>query len=147
MTDDTTLRLEQLIDAPREKVFAAWTSEEAMLWWYQDGEDWIVRIPEHNVSVGGSYRVEFGPEGDEPYIESGTYIEIDPPRRLVMTGNLTGPAMAGWSDTTVTVELEEEDGKTRLVLTHSGFPSSKQRDMAGGGWPGFLDRLAELLES
>ena len=27
-----------------------------------------------------------------------------------------------WANTTVTVELFEESGKTRCVLTHAGFP-------------------------
>ncbi len=49
------------------------------------------------------------------------------------------------ADTRVTVELRDEDGKTRLTLTHEGFPSREHRDLAGGGWPGFLDRIEALL--
>ncbi len=50
-----------------------------------------------------------------------------------------------WIDTKVTVVLEEEDGKTRLVLVHENFPSREHRDAAGGGWPGFLDRIERLV--
>ena len=50
-------------------------------------------------------------------------------------------------DTRVTVELFEYEGKTRMVLTHEGFPSKAHRDGAGSGWPGFLDRIEKLLLS
>ncbi len=41
MTDDTTLRIERLIDAPPEVVFHAWTTSEAMEQWYRDGDDFV----------------------------------------------------------------------------------------------------------
>ena len=52
---------------------------------------------------------------------------------------------APWADTRVTVEFHELAGKTRLVLTHEHFPSKHHRDLAGSGWPGFLDRLEKLV--
>jgi hypothetical protein len=45
----------------------------------------------------------------------------------------------------VTVEFLEAEGKTRLVLVHENFPSSHERDLAGGGWPEFIDRLERLV--
>jgi hypothetical protein len=47
----------------------------------------------------------------------------------------------------VTVVLEEEDGKTRLVLVHEHFPSTEHSHAAGGVWPGFLDRIERLVAS
>jgi uncharacterized protein YndB with AHSA1/START domain len=145
MSDDTTLRIERLVDAAPEAVFRAWTSRDAMELWYRDRPDDVVRVVELDVRVGGPYRVEFGPAGQEPYRESGVYREIDPPHRLVMSETLEGPDGVQWADTTVTVTLEEHDGKTRLTLVHEGFPSVEHRDRAGGGWPGFIDRLERLV--
>ncbi len=144
MTDDTTLRIERLIDAPPDVVFRAWTTPEAMEQWYLDGDDFAVHVVELELRVGGRYRIEFGSKGEPPYVETGTYLEIDTPRRLVMTETLEG-VEAPWSNTKVTVVLEEEDGKTRLVLVHEDFPSSHHRDLAGGGWPGFLDRIERFV--
>jgi hypothetical protein len=42
-------------------------------------------------------------------------------------------------------EFEVENGKTHLVLVHENFPTPQHRDAAGGGWPGFLDRIEHLL--
>ena len=144
MTDETTLRIERLVDAPLEAVFRAWTTREAMEEWYRDRPDDVVRVVELDLRVGGRYHVEFGPAGAAPYVETGEYLEIDPPHRLVMTETLESPQGTQWADTTVTVVLEAHDGKTRLELVHQHFPSETQRDAAGGGWPGFLDRLERL---
>ena len=90
MTEDTTLRIERLIDAPPEAVFRVWTTREAMESWYRDGDDFVARVAELDVRVGGGYRVEFGPRGQDPFVEYGVYLEIDPPRRLVMSETLEG---------------------------------------------------------
>jgi uncharacterized protein YndB with AHSA1/START domain len=145
MTSETTLRIERIIDASPEVVFRAWTTPDAIAVWYQDRPDDVVRVVELDVRVGGRYCVEFGPPGEAPYIESGVYLEIDPPNRLVMNETLDAPSGRPWSDTTVTVTLDAHDGKTRLVLVHENFPSVEERDAANGGWPGFLDRIEQLV--
>lgn len=144
MTDDTTLRIERIIDAPPDAVFRAWTDRDAMEQWYRDGDGFVARVLELDLRVGGRYRVEFGPAGEPPYVEHGTYMEIEAPHRLKMTETLEG-VPTPWDHTTVTVLLEEEEGKTRLVLIHEGFPSPAARDNAGGGWPGFIDRIEHLV--
>ena len=146
-TNDTTLRIERIIAASPERVFSAWTSRDAMEKWYADGEGWIVRVTELDVRVGGRRRVEFGPPGEPPFVEDGEFLEITPPSRLVMTESITGPGVDGWQDTTVTIDLHDENGKTRLVLVHEGFPNRDARDNAQGGWPGFLDRIEQLLRA
>jgi len=118
-----------------------------MQWVYREGEDAVVRVAELDLRVGGRYRVERGPAGAKPYIESGVYLEIDPPRCLKMSETLDAPESTPWADTTVSVVFEEEDGKTRLVLVHESFPSREERDNAAGGWPGFIDRIERLVAS
>ena len=145
MTSDTTLRLERVIDAPIESVFRAWTMPEAIVGWYRDRPADVVRVLELDVRVGGRYRIEFGPPNQAPYVETGTYVEIDPPKRLVMTETLDAPDGTQWSDTTVTVALEAQNGKTHMTLTHQHFPTVARRDDAGGGWPRFLDRLERFV--
>lgn len=145
MSDATTLELERVIAATPEAVFRAWTSPDAMKRWYQDRPDDVVNIEELDLRVGGSYRIEFGPQGEPPYVESGSYLEINPPHRLVMRETLTTPDGIAWSDTTVTLTLTEQDGKTLLRLKHEKFPSTEARNNAAGGWPGFIDRIATLV--
>src|SRR5205085_4337985 len=55
MSNETTLRIERVIDAPIEAVFEAWTSADAMLIWYRDRPDDVVRVVELDARVGGRY--------------------------------------------------------------------------------------------
>jgi len=142
-TDDATLRIERIIDCDPSTLYAAWTTREAMEHWYQDQPGWNVAVTELDVVVGGSYRVEWGPIGAAPYVEYGRYLELDPPRRIVMTETLEAGDQSPWVETRVTVELFAEGDKTRLVLVHEGFPSPEARNDAAGGWPHFLDRLEQ----
>ena len=72
----------------------------------------------------------------------GTFVEVDPPRRVLFTW--------GWSDlfdlapgtTRVEVALTAEDGGTRLRLRHHGLPADEARDQHRGGWEMYLGRLA-----
>ena len=141
---DHTVRLERFFDAPPETVFQAWTQRASMEVWYRDGVDFVVTVVELDVRVGGRYRIEFGPRGEPPFVETGTYLEVEPSRRLVMTETLENVDLP-WADTRVTVEFDAHDSGTRVVLTHEGFPSERHRAAASEGWPGFLDRLNRLV--
>jgi len=46
----------------------------------------------------------------------------------------------------VTVTFEEYQGKTRLTLKHTGFPSGRDSEMASQGWNESFDKLAETLK-
>jgi uncharacterized protein YndB with AHSA1/START domain len=72
MSDRPTLRIERIIDARPAAVFEAWTSPVAMAVWYRENDDWDVHVVEHELRVGGAYRVEWGPRGEKPYVEYGT---------------------------------------------------------------------------
>jgi uncharacterized protein YndB with AHSA1/START domain len=139
--ENTTLRLERIIDATPDAVFDAWTSPDAMEIWYRDGDDWDAKVIEHDLRVGGGFRIEWGPAEGPKYNETGKYVEIDRPHRLVILETLEGQ----WQETKLTLTFEAEAGKTRLTLVHEGFPSQETRDGARGGWPGFIDRLERIV--
>ncbi len=144
MTDATTLRVERVIAASPATLFAAWTTPESMRSWYQDRPDDVVDV-EVDLRVGGRYRVSFGPPDSPPYVETGEFIELDPPHRIVMTESLATPEGIAWKDTLVTVTFEALDDRTRLVLLHERFPSQSERDNARYGWPGFIERVERTV--
>jgi uncharacterized protein YndB with AHSA1/START domain len=74
---------------------------------------------------------------------SGTYVEIDRPRKLVFTwiGPLTNNV-----NTLVTVEfIPHGDDETDLVLTHERLPTPAIHDGHTRGWGNILDHLADLV--
>jgi uncharacterized protein YndB with AHSA1/START domain len=141
MTDEATRDavLSRWFDAPVEAVWAAFTDPDQLAQWYG---------PE-GVSVDrDSVRVELRPGGpwaltmvmgDRRMPLSGTITEVRDHERLVVTD-----AMPDGTLVTMTVELAEEDGGTRLELRQGPFPASGSTG-AEGAWGQAMDKLAGLL--
>jgi uncharacterized protein YndB with AHSA1/START domain len=139
------LRVEHWFDAAPEEVFDAYTDPDAQREWYQDQPGWIVEA-ECDLRVGGRWTVAFGPPGGEPYRETNVFEQVDRPWRLVYTSTVTMPDGSSF-DTGMEVILEQQGGRTRMTIQHTGFPSAEVRDDHLGGWPGFLDRLERVVEA
>jgi uncharacterized protein YndB with AHSA1/START domain len=132
-----SLRVERVLPAPPEEVFAAWTTPGRMAAWLTPVGHAEAEV---DLRVGGAFRVVMVGEGFR--IEhTGTYLELDPPRRLVFTwaSPYTGPEPG-----VVTVELHPHDDGTRLVLTHAGLPPEAV-DAHREGWIAIAERLAGAL--
>jgi uncharacterized protein YndB with AHSA1/START domain len=112
-------------NAPARLVFEAWTKPELFKrWWVPKSMGMSLRSCEMDVRVGGTYRLEFEPEGMAFF---GTYLEVTPHSRLAWTNEEGGE---GGPVTTVT--FEEKAGKTLLVM-HDLYPSKAALDAAGTG--------------
>ena len=142
--DTRTLVLTRVFDAPRARVFKAWTEPaEIARWWGPRG--FVTIQCDMDVSVGGAYR--FGmrsPAGTEHW-KRGVFREIVPPERIVFTfawesadGRL-GPELI------TTVTFAEDGAKTRLTLHQTPFETVERRDDHGDGWTSTLERFADYL--
>lgn len=136
---------ERVFDAPRDRVFAAYTDPELIpQWWGPRGTTTIV--DQMDVRPGGSWRfVGRDPDGSETAFR-GTYREVTPPERIVQTFEWEG--MPGHV-VVETATFEDLGGRTR-VTAQSLFHTSEERDgMLDSGMERGLtethDRLAELL--
>jgi uncharacterized protein YndB with AHSA1/START domain len=124
-TSDRELVVTRVFDAPARLVFEAWTTPELFTrWWLPKSMGMSLRSCEMDVRVGGTYRLEFEPDGMAFF---GTYLEVTPPSRLVWTNEEGGE---GGPVTTVT--FEDKGGKTLLVM-HELHPSKEALDAAGTG--------------
>jgi uncharacterized protein YndB with AHSA1/START domain len=142
MDRDLDLRLVRLYDAPADAVFKAWVDPRAREQWYADRPDDEVHA-ETDLRVGGAWSVDFGRPGQR-YREHGVFLELDPPNRAVYSQTFTYPDGRTF-DTTITIELVDRDGKTELTLVEGSYPDVETRRGHESGWPGFLDRVADVL--
>jgi uncharacterized protein YndB with AHSA1/START domain len=94
-----------------------------------------------DIRVGGRFKLEMQSDQSGCEIE-GTYVAIDPPRKLVFTWS--GPP-TGQADTLVTVELAPIENATELTLTHEKLPTAELRDGHGIGWANMLDHLERAV--
>ena len=85
---DRDLVLTRLIDAPRAKLYDAWTQPELLKQWFAP-LPYTTPFAELDVRAGGANRITMrGPDGvDMP--NSGVYLEVVPNARLVFTDAYT----------------------------------------------------------
>ena len=102
---------------PPERVFRAVTSDEVTRWWgapdlYQT-TSWT-----GDLRVGGAWRAEGKGADGSPFHVEGTFLEIDAPRKVVMTWK---PVWEQGHETTLAYLLEPIEGGTRVTVRHEGF--------------------------
>jgi uncharacterized protein YndB with AHSA1/START domain len=135
--EEAPIRLERLLSAPVEEVFDAMTDPARMVDWFSP----IGRAEvEADPVVGGRLHVVMV-EGDVRIEHDGEFLDVRRPSRLAFTWR---SRYTGARTTVVTVELSDEDGKTRLVLEHDQLPVDA-RASHEGGWGAILDRLATIV--
>lgn len=142
MTDPSSyesghLRIERLIPASIEDVFAAWTDPKIMAQWLSPTGEAEV---EADVRVSGTFRLAMIGEGMGVDHE-GEYVAIEPPRLVSFTWR---SPYTGGNFSTVTITLEPDGRATRLVLVHERLPDQTVESHRGG-WASILDRLVAIL--
>ena len=151
---DEAIVITRTFDAPRERVFAAFTQPEALKkWWGPNG--FTTPVARIDPRPGGIFHACMrSPEGQD-FWSRGVYREVVKPERIVSTdtfadadGNIVDPSHYGMSPTwpreaLVTLTFADRSGKTAFTLHHH-VPGSTtaDRDMCRQGWNESLDRLA-----
>jgi uncharacterized protein YndB with AHSA1/START domain len=107
---------------------------------------WCETRQESDWKPGASWRV-MTPDGRVG--DSGEIVEIDPPRRLVLTWrNELFPEVRAEGYSRLTYELESHGESVKLTLIHEmDKPDSKLIESTSGGWPVILSSLKSLLET
>ena len=119
---DREIRMERLFDAPRERVWRAFTNPELIAQWWGRGNKLVIERME--VERGGHWRyVEHSPDGVHGF--EGRYREVTPPERIVQTFEWDG--MPGYVAVTTVAFEDLGDGRTKLVET-SLFHTTEERD-------------------
>jgi uncharacterized protein YndB with AHSA1/START domain len=117
------------ISARPELVFDYFTKPEALVRWI--GERAVL-----DPRPSGEFTVFF-----ESASVPGRYLEVDPPRRVVVTWGRGGSVEFPPGASTLEVTLIPEAGGTTVRIVHSGLPPGEAARHAAG-WTGFLPRLA-----
>lgn len=149
-TIHSTFVIERSYGQAVERVFAAFTEPAQKRRWYAEGDHDIKEF-QMDFRVGGhdrfSYRFREGhPIAGSEIVNDGTYQEIAPGKRIVMTSkmSLNGKAIVVML---ATIEFERSGTGTNLVFTHQGtfieWPAGVQ--MIEAGWRGLFERLEKYL--
>jgi uncharacterized protein YndB with AHSA1/START domain len=142
VSDETTLHLERTFQAPAQRVFDAWTSEEVMRRWFHGQHEWETTDAQVDLRIGGAVRVVMrDPEEDVEYGGGGVYTEIEPPNRLAFTWVWDREPR----ETLIEIEFVEADGATTVRFTHSALSDLESVRSHEGGWNNCFDNLERAL--
>ena len=146
---DRELVITRLIDAPRDRLFSAWTEPELLKQWFAP-LPWTTPVVQTDVRPGGSTLIVMrGPDGVE-FPNRGVYLEVVANERLVFTDAYTRawepsakPFMTG------ILTFDEEGGKTRYAarVLHWSAADREAHEKMGfyKGWGQCTDQLEALV--
>jgi uncharacterized protein YndB with AHSA1/START domain len=135
---DREMAVTRSFDAPARIVFEAWTNPELFArWWVPKSIGVVLRSCQMDVRTGGSYRLEFGNDGENTFAFFGKYLEVVPPTRIVWSNEEGGNVAIS------TVTFVEEGGKTLLTFTEV-HPTKQALDESLGGMEGTPEQFEQL---
>jgi uncharacterized protein YndB with AHSA1/START domain len=145
--------MEQLIHAPRERVYAALVDPAAVARWRVPA-GMTSEVHEFDATEGGAVRVSLTYEAPDRTGKTvgrtdtyrGRFVRLVPNERFVEVDEFEtdDPALRG--EMTITIALSDADGGTQLVASHEGLPAGVSPADNETGWREALARLAALVE-
>jgi uncharacterized protein YndB with AHSA1/START domain len=142
--EKTSLEIKRFINAPRHRVYAAWTDPAQLKEWFGP-ENVRTRNFTADARVGGKYRWDLINEEGEDMTISGEYRELISRKKIVFTWKWDDDEAWNNTSSVVTVELSDRDGGTELRLIHEKLPSEESRDRHNEGWNSVVDRLEKFF--
>jgi uncharacterized protein YndB with AHSA1/START domain len=142
---DREILVERVFDAPRDRVYAAFTDPDLIPQWWGRRED-TTTVDKMEVKPGGDWRFVTVDSSGEEQAFRGRFREVTPPERVVWTFEWEG--MPGYVSVE-TVSFEDVGDGTKVTST-SLFHTTEERDgMLDAGMEKGLNesyaRLDELL--
>jgi uncharacterized protein YndB with AHSA1/START domain len=155
--------ISRVFDAPRERVWAAWTEVERLKQWFSP-KGFTVLTAKMDFRVGGTYHSGLRmPDGKEMW-GKWTFREIKAPERLVWINAFSDkdgglgvhPLNPDWPrQMLTTVSLEAQGAKTQVTIEWipvEGSTEVERKTFDGGrqsmtmGWTGTLEQLTAYLD-
>jgi uncharacterized protein YndB with AHSA1/START domain len=148
-----TVRFTRTVKAPRQLVWDVWTRAEHLQHWFSPN-GFTVEGVESDPRPGGVFKLIMVPKGGGGFWSVGRYLEVDPPRRVVVRAGGEGSDGKLMFEVINTAEFEERGDCTvihassAVIAIHD--PSIGEGAMAGmdEGWKQTLDRMeAEIARA
>lgn len=139
MNKKTKLKVKRIIQADKESVYKALTSEKMMEdWFYPSQEGWNAEVS-FEPREGASYQIDMINPNGKVYSHKGVVREVKKNSKLVFTWN----SHAVW-DTVVTITLNEAGGGTEVTLVHDFMPQD-EKEAHEKGWTAILTHLSNVV--
>jgi uncharacterized protein YndB with AHSA1/START domain len=144
----SSITLVRRIAARPSIVFEAMTTSEGVAAWFGPDDLPVVRA-QMDARIGGAYRVCFRTLDGGEHEASGEFLELIPPRRIVMSWSwaVGGVADERGRTSRVEIDLAPIETGTELTFTHAGLWDEASDKSHAEGWAGALNKLVRYLEN
>jgi uncharacterized protein YndB with AHSA1/START domain len=141
---DQQILITRIFDAPRERVFEAWTDPDKVAAWYGPEHFETPRDRIHiDLRVGGRYEFTMVQrDGGGEFAISYEIVELVEPELIVLRSEPM-PEVGMHEPTITRVEFIDHGAKTRMTLSDGPYPAG--RDHVEAGWTAAFDKLAALV--
>lgn len=126
--EEAIIVMSRIFDAPREKVWEAFTTPEHVARWF-GGEGFTSPVCEMDVRPGGIWRHVMRAPGGMEFAMEYVFLEVVKPEKLVWQNVNHGKSTGGPPTAVQTVTLEDLGDKTKWKLV-ARFNSIAERDMS-----------------
>ena len=142
---DQEVLVTRIFEAPRDRVFRAWTEPDEVAAWFGPEHMDTPRERIHiDLRVGGRYELTMVRRGGGGEFSIGyDILELVKPELIVLRSDPM-PAMGMHRPTVVRVEFHDHGAKTRMTLSDSPLPP-EGRDRAESGWNAAFDKLGAVV--
>ncbi len=124
-----TIEKTVLVPLSADETFALLTEPERL-------RRWQLVSARMDLRAGGDFRWTVLPGSNA----SGTFVEVEPGKRVVYTWGWENGGEPGPGESTVTVTVEPAEGGTTVRLVHEGL-TPEQDERHSHGWDHFMERL------
>ncbi len=142
--ENVRLEIKRFINAPRDRVYAAWTDVEQLRQWF-GLEKVRTRDIRADARAGGEFRWDLVNSDGEEMTMRGEFRELQSGKKVVFSWQWLDDEDWENHSSVVTVELSDRDGGTELRLIHEQLPNEQSRDGHNSGWNSALDKLEKFV--
>ena len=137
------ITITRVFDAPRERVWAAWTDPaQIAVWWGRRGWSTPAESVTLDVRPGGVFRLVMVADGSGAEFPSDMHFrDVVEPELLVFAWE----SQRGIGSGSVTVTFTDLGDRTEVTTYFAGFATDEMFAGSKIGWEGQLDKLAALL--
>lgn len=141
---NNSIKLHRIINTSPEKLFKAFTNEDAMAQWLPP-YGFVCKVHHMNVKVGGTFKMSFiNFTTGNGHSFGGEYLEIKENEFLKYSDKFDDPNLPGQMITTIS--LRKVICGTELIVTQEGIPDAIPLEMCYLGWQESLEKLKKLVE-
>ena len=141
---DQEVLITRIFDAPRARVFRAWTDPDEVAAWYGPEHVDAPRERIHiDLRVGGRYELTMVQRGGGEFSIGYEILELVEPELIVLRSDPM-PEAGMHEPTVLRVEFHDHGTKTRMTLSDGPYPPAG-RGHAEAGYGAAFDKLAAVV--